>query len=619
MKTQSPIRTARRAATLLLALTAAAMNGCDRAGSDRPTPTAGADHGAHDGHQHGKPAALPEPGHGDGFERFIPTALAAPDDWCREHGVPESLCTRCNRDLIPLFKERGDWCGGHDRPESQCILCNPGFAARWAALKPAAIVRAEEEAASLGENVRVEQRTSSLTPTNDPLCPIDTVVVTFADPQIAAKAGIETEPVRPRRLSSATECPGQLGFDETRLAHLTPRIGGVVREVLVREGDRVEAGAPLLVIESAELGEARSAYIAQRESHQLALADHERRRAISAGIERLLAACTADRPSREVAEELTGVRAGEARSRLLAALARLEVVRSRYERDRGLNEQGIATLQDFESARSALVEAEAEFTVMREEIALADERDLLQADTALRTARAAMQAAERRLHILGMSHEQIDALGDVDDEQITRYELRSPQQGVVVNLHAVRGEAVEPGETLVTVADLSSLWVTLQCGEPDVEVLRMNLPVLFTIDGLRGAAVEGRVEWISPQLDPHLRTVEVRAGVANSGGRLRAGMFGLGRILLRENSEVLSVSREAIQSDGCCQLVFVRLSDTQFVPRKVATGVTVGDYVEILHGLTLGERVASRGSFLLKTEILKTNIGAGCCEVDPGR
>ena len=58
------------------------------------------------------------------------SAEAAPgshDDWCGEHEVPESLCTRCNADLIPAFQATGDWCEEHSRPESQCLICNPGL------------------------------------------------------------------------------------------------------------------------------------------------------------------------------------------------------------------------------------------------------------------------------------------------------------------------------------------------------------------------------------------------------------------------------------------------------------------------------------------------------------
>lgn len=49
------------------------------------------------------------------------------EDWCGEHAVPESQCTRCNKDLIPAFKATGDWCAEHGLPESQCLKCNPNI------------------------------------------------------------------------------------------------------------------------------------------------------------------------------------------------------------------------------------------------------------------------------------------------------------------------------------------------------------------------------------------------------------------------------------------------------------------------------------------------------------
>lgn len=53
------------------------------------------------------------------------TVPGSHEDWCGEHEVPESLCTRCNPDLIPAFRATGDWCDEHGLPESQCRACNP--------------------------------------------------------------------------------------------------------------------------------------------------------------------------------------------------------------------------------------------------------------------------------------------------------------------------------------------------------------------------------------------------------------------------------------------------------------------------------------------------------------
>jgi len=65
---------------------------------------------------------------------LIPVKKAA--DWCKEHGVPESACTRCNSDLIAAFKAKGDWCDKHDLPKSQCVACDPSLAAKFAAMAP---------------------------------------------------------------------------------------------------------------------------------------------------------------------------------------------------------------------------------------------------------------------------------------------------------------------------------------------------------------------------------------------------------------------------------------------------------------------------------------------------
>lgn len=64
------------------------------------------------------------------------TPTASEADWCAEHGVPESICSRCNQKLIAEFKQKGDWCKEHNLPESQCIECNPDLKEKFEAMKP---------------------------------------------------------------------------------------------------------------------------------------------------------------------------------------------------------------------------------------------------------------------------------------------------------------------------------------------------------------------------------------------------------------------------------------------------------------------------------------------------
>jgi cobalt-zinc-cadmium efflux system membrane fusion protein len=67
-------------------------------------------------------------------QQLVPTVKLA--DWCPEHGIPESVCTRCNASLIADFKKKGDWCKEHNLPESQCLSCHPELKEKFEAMRP---------------------------------------------------------------------------------------------------------------------------------------------------------------------------------------------------------------------------------------------------------------------------------------------------------------------------------------------------------------------------------------------------------------------------------------------------------------------------------------------------
>ncbi len=550
-----------------------------------------------------------------------PVKIDMSKGWCRGHGVPESVCTRCDASLIPQFKAANDWCAGHGLPETQCLLCNPEVAAKWAALNPHNKEKSPvaNKGSDAGGAIRLERRPRLLTGTNDSLCQVDQLRVRFLDDTIVRKAGIKTEAVALRHLSSTIECPGEVGFDQTRLAKITPRVRGVVREATVEIGASVEAGDVLAVIDSPALGEAKSRCIRMRESSLLAKADYERVETIYKGIQRMLTVCTASSSTDDVARELLGVRIGEAKSRLLRAHAALKLARVTLEREKTLLQKEITSKKSYEVARSGLAVAEADFLATHEAIAFASERDLLAAARDLRVTKSDAEAAERGLQILGVTDAELAALGTEPGGTLSRHALRSPVAGRVVQRQAVVGELVEERDALYSVADLSTMWVLMDVYVRDLTLVRVGLPVIFTVDGLPGHSFEGNVAWVSDTVDDRTRTIKVRANLPNERRLLRANMFGLARIIVHDNDEVVSVSSEAVQTDGCCQLVFVKQDETLFEPRKVTLGASANGYVEILAGLALGESVVTVGSFLMKTEILKSNIGAGCCEVDPGR
>jgi RND family efflux transporter MFP subunit len=351
----------------------------------------------------------------------------------------------------------------------------------------------------------------------------------------------------------------------------------------------------------------------------LARTDLERIRAIAEGALRMLELCTAEAVPADVRAALKDAPVGDSKAKLLRAHAALQLARIEEARERRLLNDNVGVQRGYDQAAAELAAAEAEFVAQREEIAFEADRSRLAAERAVAVAQAALDSAGRALQILGLSEAEIASLGEQDGERLSRYELRSPVAGRVVERQVSPGESATESDALFLLADTSRMWLLADVYESDLALLREGTRLLFTVDGMPGASFEGRLSWISSRVDDRTRTVRVRADLPNREGLLRARMFGQARLLVGEPGEVVSVPAGAVQTDGCCQLVFVQTAEALFTPRKVALGASANGFVEILRGLAEGERVAGTGSFLLKTEILKSNIGAGCCEVDPGR
>lgn len=545
------------------------------------------------------------------------------EGWCGGHGVPESVCTRCNASLIATFKEAGDWCAEHGLPETQCTVCHPAVEAEWAKLNPASKKSNKsgdaKDAATEPGNLRIERNARLLTGSNDPSCQVEDLRVRFIDPSIIDKAGIIVERVHRRTMSASIEVPAELEFDATRVTRITPRVSGNLLDVLAAVGDEVEVGDLLAVVDSPVLGEAKSEYIVLAQNLKLAAADRDRVSTIFAGVHRMLDVCTPEADPDTIREGLAESPVGEAKSELLRAHAALVLARSEAARQATLLEKNINSERDYQAAQSALAAAEADFVAIKEEIAFSVERDRLVTERAFAVGKSALESAKRHLHILGLNEEQVSIIGSESHESLSRYELRSVASGHVVERNVSKGEAVETNNVLFVIADPAQMWLMADLYERDLRLIRKGLPVVFTVDGMPGNSFAGTVSWISRQVDDRTRTVRVRADIPNEKGLLRANMFGSARVVLHDNSEVVAVPSQAVQTDGCCQLAFVRESNTVFQPRKIVMGANASGYVEVLEGLDEGDVVVSAGSFLMKTEILKSNIGAGCCEVETGR
>lgn len=242
-------------------------------------------------------------------------------------------------------------------------------------------------------------------------------------------------------------------------------------------------------------------------------------------------------------------------------------------------------------------------------------KDLLEAEARLVSSQMDLQKASLRLRTLGWDDARVRGLEQSKDLS-SLLELIAPFDGLVVERSAVVGESVDTTQALFAVADTSRMWAMLDLNPSDAVLLAVGQPVQVDIDGLIHPVPEARITWVSTELDARTRTLRARAEVDNASGVMRANMFAHAKVRVLEEQPLLTVPKPALQWDGCCNIVFVRKSELEFEPRKVALGYETRDFVEIRGGVAEGETVVTTGSYLLKTEIMKSSIGAGCCPDD---
>ena len=242
----------------------------------------------------------------------------------------------------------------------------------------------------------------------------------------------------------------------------------------------------------------------------------------------------------------------------------------------------------------------------------------LEAENKLAESKIGLSSAEQKLRTLGMTEEQIARLRDGGDAG-PMHAVKAPFAGEIVERTAVIGEVIDTTRPLFTIADTHKMWAMLDVYEADIAQVRVAQPVVVMVDGLRGETFGGVITWISRQIDPQTRTLRIRAELDNTEGLLRANMFGRAIITIYDRQPLVVVPKSAVQWDGCCNIAFVRRTDLLYEPRKLRLGYETDDYLEVINGLQEGETVVTQGSFLLKTEIMKGSIGAGCCEPGPAK
>jgi len=335
------------------------------------------------------------------------------------------------------------------------------------------------------------------------------------DEATAKNTGIAVKTAGPAKIRSTLQLSGEIQFNQDGVAHVVPRLAGVVVKSAKNLGDTVKKGELLAVLESQALADLKSEH--------------------------------------------------------LATQTRLDLARGNFEREKRLWEEKIAAQQDYLTSRQAFAEAEI-----------------------------AHRNVEQKLLALGLTHAAV-MRGGVDG--LTRYEIRAPINGIVIEKHLAIGEAVKEDATIFTIADLSTVWAEMTIYPKDLSSVKLGQKVTVRASALNTEA-EGRVAYVGSLIGEQTRSAKARVTLQNPDRSWRPGLFVTVELVQDEAEVPVAVSLDAVQTYREWKVVFGRYGEF-FEVRPVELGRSDGKWVEVVKGLPPGTPYAATNSFVLKADLGK--------------
>jgi cobalt-zinc-cadmium efflux system membrane fusion protein len=262
-----------------------------------------------------------------------------------------------------------------------------------------------------------------------------------------------------------------------------------------------------------------------------------------------------------------------------SSAAEIKLAQENYDRAKLLYEQRITAGKNLQAAEHDLEVAKAA------------------AENSINGTNAALIAARRHLLILGLKDSAIDSLSKRSD-LASVFSLNSPIDGIVVERNATIGASVGTDANLFKIIDLSRVWIDANVFEKDLQQVRPGQEVKLTVPAFPGSTFSGRVILINSVVDPDTRTVKVRTEVANPDGRLKPDMFANVQIVTALNRTAISIPQSAVLNDEGKSVVFVA-EGNGYKKRQVQPGIQNNDRVEIVDGLSAGDKVVTKGNYLL--------------------
>ncbi len=439
-----------------------------------------------------------------------------------------------------------------------------------------------------------------------------------ADQPVTQQAPVPVTVATARRAGFVTSVSATGTVASLREARIAPKAAGRVAAVLVREGQRVPAGAALMKLDTSDLvtqeAQARASVemALARLAQLLAGARPEERRQAADTVAQAEAVVQAARARLQALERGARPQEREQVANAVAqAKAQLDMAQADVQRMRALYQMGAISKQQLDAAETQLRLAQAAYDSARQQQALVHEgprvEDLMAARAQLAQAQAAHDSARQSLRLVEQgarseeiamtraSLEQAEAMLAAARVRLRDATITAPFAGTIVQRMVEPGESASPASPAFILAELDEVNVELAVPERHRAALRPGQTVAIAVDALPGSPLAGRVHEIRPAAVVASRSFTVKVRVPNPQGILRPGMFARGTITVAVRPNVLQIPESAVILTTGKPVVFI-VRDGKAVRREVTIGEQQGGLVEITAGLSEGDQVVADGA-----------------------
>lgn len=419
-------------------------------------------------------------------------------------------------------------------------------------------------------------------------------------------ASLKMAPVGRAPLPQVVSLTGKIALNEDRVAHIFPMVEGRVDEVKFNFGAQVKKGDLLVVIQSREIGQALLQLYQNRLARDFAVQKDVWTQTTAANTLDLIKLIREEAPIERIESQLRDRPLGEFRDKLMTAYI-----------DRFKSQQDLARLQPLQEGGAIpgkqLLEAQANSSATRASLQSFVEQvqqDVTQASTtsaqAVKELQTRVAVDETNLTILGMTSESLANIDPKQGESLSHYSIYAPFDGTIISKDAVLLERVGPETQLLSIADLSTVWVRVDIYEEHLPLLKQaqNQTVQLTSNSWPGQTFEAEVFYTGDVVDENSRTLSLRAIAKNDEGKLKPGMFVNVQLPSTVQADVLQIPATAVMDHERKSFVFVHKGGDEFERRDVLLGRSNGQAVEIVSGLEEGESVVTEGGFALKSQML---------------